>query len=238
MQELDDLLKRLWPKVREDHYFPELPAPEIQDSGERVGLEMKGKKVVLSKAFIEQMAETLSPHLIIEGLLDHAVSHYTYCPWDFYTHLKIYKEAKSVLEDKTLARKAADCFMDVVADTHCVRQKKTPLPDIYRNTRKGRLNEVMCALYQKIWGVDLGVDTFEDAAARLARIPYLDRGRWPESMRRFALVFENLNLEEDHQQKDPEKDDEKRDRMDNHSMDQYSDQQIEDGLQKLARESE
>jgi len=238
MQDLDDILKRIWPKVREDHFFPELPAPEIQDGGDRVGLEIKGKQIALSRTFIEQMSETLPPRLIIEGLLDHAVSHYTYCPWDFYTHLMIYKEARSVLGDRTMARKAADCFMDVVADTHCVRQKRTPLPDIYRNTRKDWLNVAMCALYQKIWGLDLGVDKFEKTVTRLARIPYLDRSRWPESMRRFALVFEELSRQEDHQQEDPGKKDENKDRMDNHSMDQYSPQQIEDGLQRLARESE
>jgi hypothetical protein len=238
MQELDDIIKSIWPKVREDHFFPELPAPEILDGGERVGLEIKGKKIALSRAFIEQMSEALPPRLIIEGLLDHAVSHYTYCPWDFYTHLKIYKEARLVLEDKTIARKAADCFMDVVADTHCVRQKRTPLPDIYRNIQKDRLNSTMCALYQKIWGLDLGVKEFEDAADRLSRIPYLDRSRWPESMRRFALVFEELGREEDHQQEDSPQKEENKNRMDNHSMDQYSPQQIEDGLQRLARESE
>ena len=247
MQDLNNILNTIWPKVREDHFFPELPAPEIIDGGERVGLEIKGKKISLSRSFIEQMSRRLPAGNIIEGLLDHAVSHYTYCPWDFYTHIKIYKEAKLVLEDKTMARKASDCFMDVVADTHCVRQKKTPLPEIYRQIPKDRLDGVVCALYQKIWGMDLGVDKFENTARRLSAIPYLDRRRWPGSMRRFALVIKELYLDdtsrkddagkEDTSRKSPQED-ENQTSMDNHTMDQYSPRQIEDGLQKLAQESE
>lgn len=247
MQDLNDILKNIWPKVREDHFFPELPAPEIIDGGERVGLEIKGKKISLSRSFIEQMSRSLPPSLIIEGLMDHVVSHYTYCPWDFYMHIKIYKEAKVVFEDKTMARKASDCFMDVVADTHCVRQKKTPLPEIYKNIPKGKLDGAVCALYQKIWGVDLGVEEFENTALRLSGIPYLDRRRWPESMRRFALVIKELNQEdasrknnagkEDASQKS-QQEDENQSSMDKHSMDQYSPRQIEDGLQKMAQESE
>jgi len=247
MQDLNDILKNIWPKVREDHFFPELSAPEIIDGGERVGLEIKGKKISLSRSFIEQMSRSLPPILIIEGLLDHAVSHYTCCPWDFYTHIKIYKEAKLVLEDKTMAKKASDCFMDVVADTHCVRQKTTPLPEIYKHIPKDKLDEAVCALYQKIWGMDLGVDQFENTALRLSNIPYLDRRRWPESIRRFALVIKELYLgdvsrkdgagEED-ASRNPPQEDENQSSMDNHAMDQYSPQQIEDGLQKLAQESE
>jgi len=229
MQNLDDILKHIWPKVRERHLYPELPAPQMSEGIDRVGLEMKGKKISLSSAFVNDLALRLNPQLILEGLLDHAISHYIYCPWDFSTHLMLYTEAKSVIQDKSMAKKAADTFMDVVADTHCVSRKETPLPDIYRRIHKGRLDEAVCALYQKIWGLDLGAEKFEDIAAKLSRIPYLDRSRWPDSIRRFTSVIQELLEEEgsDGETEIPSS-------MGNHELGQYSPQEIEDGLKNLA----
>lgn len=229
MQNLDDVLKHIWPTVRERHFYPELPAPKISEGKDRVALEMKGKKISLSSAFVNEMSHRLNPRLILEGLLDHAISHYIYCPWDFSTHLMLYREAKSVVQDKRLAQKAADTFMDVVADTYCVTRGDTPLPNIYRNLHKGRLDEAVCALYQKIWGVDLGAEKFEDIAAKLSRIPYLNRSLWPESIRRFASVIQELLVEEK-----SDEGPEKTNPMGSHDMDQYSPREIEQGLKQLA----
>lgn len=231
MQNLNDILKHIWPKVRARHFYPELPAPRLAKGKDRVGLEMKGKKITLSTAFVNEMSQRLDYRLILEGLLDHAVSHYLYCPWDFSTHLMLYKEAKSVIQDKRMAKKVAETFMDVVADTHCVSRNKTPLPEIYRHLQRGRLDEAVCALYQKIWGLDLGADKFETIASRLSRIPYLDRSRWPDSIRRFASVIKELLEEEmDGEIENPSS-------MGNHEMGQYSPQEIEQGLKDLASDA-
>jgi hypothetical protein len=232
MQNLNDILKWVWPNVRARHFYPELPPPRIAEGKERVALEMKGKKISLSMAFINEMSHFMEPQRILEGLLDHAISHHIYCPWDFSTHLMLYKEAKSVIQDKNTAKKAAGCFMDVVADTHCISRKETPLPEIYRHFHRGRLDEVICALYQKIWGLDLGAEKFEKIAARLSRIPYLDRSLWPDSIRRFASVIQEVLDEEamDEEMQNPSS-------MGDHNLGQYSPQEIEQGLKKLASEA-
>ena len=233
MQELDDILRRIWPLVRERHFFPELPAPRISGGEERVALEMRGKTISLSSLFVNQMAHRLDARFVIEGLLDHAVSHYIYCPWNFSTHLMLYKEARSVMPDRILATKVTDRFMDVVADTHCVSRIKTPLPDVYRHLRKSRMDEAICALYQKIWGLDLGIEEFNELASRLSRIPYLDRGRWPDSIRRFASLIGKLLEEEENDGRSEEPSS-----MGNHDLRQYSRQEIEKGLENLAAEAE
>jgi hypothetical protein len=233
MRELDDILKQIWPLVRERHLFPELPAPRISRGKERVGLEMRGKRISLSSSFISLMSPRLDARLVMEGLLDHAVSHYIYCPWNFSTHLMLYREARSVIANKNLAQSAADRFMDVVADTCCVSRHETPLPDLYRHLPKSRMDEAICALYQKIWGVDMGIDAFDALASRLSRIPYLDRGRWPDSVRRFALLIRQL-LE-------AEETDGPSDRpgsMGNHDLDRYPPREIEKGLKDLASEAQ
>ena len=83
------LLKETWAKVREKHFFPELPDPAISESMDRVALEIKSKQITLSQSFMEEAARHLPMEKVIEALLDHGVAHYTFCPWDFHTHLTL-----------------------------------------------------------------------------------------------------------------------------------------------------
>lgn len=232
MKHLTDILDDIWPRVRARHLYPELPQPRLAEGKERVGLEMKGKQITLSTAFVNEMSRFIDPPFILEGLLDHALAHHLYCPWDFSTHLMLYKEAKSVTQDKNTAQRIADCFMDVVADTHCISRKETPLPEIYRHLPRGRLDELICGLYQKIWGLDLGADQFEKIATQLSRIPYLERSLWPGSIRRFASILQKFLDEEkaDEEIQNPGS-------MGDHKLGRYSRQEIEQGLKKLASEA-
>ena len=186
------LLKQVWTKVRSKHLFPELPEPVISESMNRVALETKSKRITLSQSFIDEAAKQLPQEKVLEALLDHGVAHYTYCPWDFHTHLTLYQEAKKVLRDKEMAQKSTDYFMDVVADTHCYRDKDTPISDLYRHMKRSALDEAMHALYQKIWAEDLNVQGYEEISRKLSRIPYLKRKPWPESIRRFSKVIQRL----------------------------------------------
>jgi hypothetical protein len=229
MSDLDDILRSVWPKVRERHLFPELPYPQWVGGEDRVALEMKGKQISLSREFMKQIDPELDPSAAIEGLLDHAVSHYLYCPWDLATQLKLYSEAKKVLKDKHMALKATDYFMDVVADTHCITQRETPLPVLYRHLNRGIIDEAIHSLYQRIWGVDLGVIGYEELARKLSRLPYLDRSRWRESVRRFAKTVKSiLEMEERFGGID------KQNPMGSHDIQQYTPEDIEKGLKEIA----
>jgi len=188
----DLMLKDIWAKVRTKHFFPEMPNPTISDSMDRVAMETKSKQITLSQPFIEEAAKRLQPERVIEALLDHGVAHYTYCPWDFHTHLMLYQEAKKVLKDKKMAQKSTDYFMDVVADTHCFKEKETPISDLYCHMDRGILDEAIHALYQRIWGKDLSVQGYEEISRKLSRIPYLDRKPWPDSIRRFSKIIQGL----------------------------------------------
>jgi hypothetical protein len=229
VQDLDDILKEIWPGVRKRHLFPELPTPKFVQGKEHVALDIKGKRISVSKEFVQGMSQLVEPRKVLEGILDHAVSHHLYCPWDFSTHLKLYKEAKKVLKDKEMAQSAADYFMDVVADTHCVSQKDTPLPEVYRHLKRGGLDKAIHALYQRIWGMDLGVQGHEKVSRKLSRLPYLDRSRWTETIRRFSKVIQPL-LEMKEQLEGPEAPN----HMGGHKLDQYSSQEVDKGLKDLA----
>ena len=87
-------------------------------------------------------------------------------------------------------------------------------------------------VYQKIWGLDLGVKKFEGIATKLSCIPYLDRGRWPDSIRRFTSVIQELLEEEESDGKT-----ENPSIMGNHELGQYSPQEIEEGLKNMASDA-
>jgi hypothetical protein len=223
-QSLQRIIEEIWPRLKKKHFYPELPMPrageivdpvqghEEQNVGEStlregVGLEMKQKQMTINPTFVSQMKEKMPEKQVIEALLDHGITHYTFCPWDFHTHLMLYAEAKKVMGDKASAKQVANYFIDVIADTHCVKKKSTEIPELHRYLKKGMVEEVIITLYQKIWGIDLGISPsrtsgkkHEGVVRRLARIPYLDRSRWPESIQKFARSLKPLLFEEQTEQ--------------------------------------
>ena len=246
------LLEKIWPRVKRKHLFPEIPMPEIREESdwtgeeagenEGVGLEMKERQLLLNSAFLSRLKDRIPEEQAIEAVLDHGITHYTFCPWDFHTHVQLYAEAKKVIPDKTLARQAASYFIDVVADTYCVKKRHTDIPELRRSLTWGKMDKVIIALYQKIWGIDLGASPFadegrrEEVVRRLARIPYLDRSRWLDSIKKFTRSIKPLLLEE-------EKGEEGQAKMGgsnpmgDHDFERYSLEEIDQGLRDYARQT-
>jgi hypothetical protein len=202
---------------------------------------MKHKQMIINGAFVSQMKEKMGEKRIVEALLDHGITHYTFCPWDFHTHLRLYSEAKKVVGDKELAKKVSNCFIDVIADTHCVKKRFTEIPELHRNLKKGAVEEVIASLYQKIWGIDLGIPAstikgHADIIRRLARIPYLDRSKWGESIQKFARSLKPLLVEEQKEQGAKGGKGE-RNPQGEHDLNHYSNEEIDQGLRDHARQT-
>jgi hypothetical protein len=230
----EKILKKIWPKVRRKHLFPELPIPKATEGAEHVALEMKNKQITVNAAFHEKIANKMGAEEVVEALLDHGVSHYTYCPWDFHTHLRLFTEAKRVLKDKDQAKRASGLFMDVVADTYCVKQKKTPLPELYKHVDRGKVDAVIASLYQRIWGVDLSAGGQEDLVGRLARIPYLDKKQWGKSIQKFSRVMKVLlEVEEETESQEGNQSSP----MGEHGLDGYTLEEIDQGLRDFANQN-
>src|SRR4030043_435278 len=213
-QNYQSIVEKIWPKLKKKHLYPQIPMPRIREAtppkqdgmeeNEGIGLEMKEKQMTINGAFISRMKDKMPEHQVIEALLDHGITHYTFCPWDFQTYLRLYSEAKKVMGDKELAKQVSNYFIDVIADTHCVKKKFTEIPELHRNLKKGVVEEVIASLYQKIWGIDLGIQPskvsgkgYAGVVRRLARIPYLDRSRWGESVQKFARSLKPILIEEE-----------------------------------------
>jgi len=230
-----EAINRLWQRVRRKHLFPEIPRPKVGETESHVAMEMKNKQITVDGDFLKRVGETMGKEDALEALLDHGVGHHAYCPWDFKTHLAIYSEAKKVVGDKTMAKRGAGCFMDVVVDTNCVKREETKLPDLYRAMERGPVEEVLASLYERIWGVDLESRGESNMVRRLSRISYLDRRRWPQSVHRFTRIIKAL-LEEERQQSEG-KGDQKENMMGNHDLSSFSPEEVDQGLKDFARES-
>jgi len=250
-----EIVEKIWPRVKRKHLFPEMPTPRIgtepdfpeegtgEDEG--IGLEMKERQMILSSAFLSKLSDRITEEQAIEALLDHGITHYTFCPWDFHTHVQLYAEAKKVVNDNTLAKRVANYFMDVVADTYCVKKRETDIPALRRSLTKGKMDQVIASLYQRIWGVDLGIPSasgrgeHEEVVRRLARIPYLDRSRWFDSVQRFARSVKPLLMEEQEEQEGQEGQGGKgqSNPTGDHGLDHYSLEEIDQGLRNYAQQN-
>ena len=249
------LLEKIWPRVKRKHLFPEIPMPKIgtdsdfpeegtgEDKG--VGLEMKEKQIILNSAFLSKLRDQIPEEQAIEALLDHGIAHYTFCPWDFHTHVQLYAEAKKVVHDPTLAKRVTNYFIDVVADTYCVKKRDTDIPELRRSLTKGKIDQVITSLYQKIWGVDLGLPgsssrgEHEEVVRRLARIPYLDRSKWLDNVQKFARSIKPLLIEEQKEQggREGQGGTGESNPTGNHDFDHYSLEEIDQGLRDYAQQT-
>ena len=247
---LQALIEEIWPRLKRKHLYPEIPIPKIgkvhdpldegNEKNDGVGLEMKDKQMTINPDFLSTLNGKMAEENLIEALLDHGITHYTFCPWDFQTHLTLYAEAKKVMGDKESAKQVANYFIDVIADTHCVKKRATEIPELHRNLKKGTVEEVIASLYQRIWGIDLGISTSkkgdDEVVRRLARIPYLDRSRWPESIRKFARSLKPLLISEQKEQESRGGKGESNPQGE-HDLDHYSYEEIDQGLRDYAQKT-
>jgi hypothetical protein len=247
------ILEEIWPRLKKKHLYPELPMPKMGKAGdpeqeeeaqnEGVGLEMKQKQMTINPAFLFAIKEKMPEEKVIEALLDHGITHYTFCPWDFHTHLMLYAEAKKVMGDKESAKQVSNYFIDVIADTHCVKKRSTEIPELHRNLKKRKVEEVIASLYQKIWGIDLGIERslkgkedHEEIVRRLVRIPYLDRSKWSESIRKFARSLKPLMIAEQKEQ-EARGGKGKSSPQGEHDLNHYSSEEIDNGLRDYAKKT-
>jgi len=247
------IIEEIWPRLKRKHLYPEIPMPKAEEfanaaqadaeENEGVGLEMKQKQITVNSSFLSQMEGKMSVERMIEALLDHGITHYTFCPWDFHTHLMLYAEAKKVMGDKELAKQAANYFIDVIADTHCVKKRFTEIPELHRYLKKGVVEEVIASLYERIWGIDLGIPHsagggkgHEEVVRRLTRIPYLDRSRWPESIQKFARSLKPL-LTIEQKEKETKAGKGNSNPQGEHDLSHYSFEEIDQGLRDYAKKT-
>ncbi len=222
--EYQRIIDELWPELRKKHLYPAIPKPKVVFLPKHSVLQMKDKQIKISKDFCDKLAEKMDRAEVLEALLDHELAHHSFCPFDLTTHLLIYASAKEVLANHEKAAKAADCFMDIAANTYCVMQMETAIPKLYRNMEKSELERAICSLYQELWKIDLGVEEHA-ITKKLASVNYTNKARWEAESRRFARYIKELL----HLEANP---------LVAHGFERYSKAEIESSLRDFAKRIE
>ncbi len=185
------IIDEIWPELRKKHLYPAMPKPEVTSLPGRSSIQMKNKQIKIGKEFCDKLAEKMDRDLIIEALLDHELSHHCFCPFDLTTHLLIYASVKEVLQNHEMAVKASDYFMDIAANTYCITQMETAIPELYLNMDKSELEKAICSVYQELWKIDLGVGE-HPITKKLASLNYSNKARWEVESKRFARYIKEL----------------------------------------------
>ena len=191
LEEIERQLRQVWPKIRRKHLYPALPDPILSDEGGTF-ISSISKKIYINHELVRFLAKRLELGDILEALLDHEVAHHCFCPWDFYTHLKLYTRARELVKDPLKAQVINDYFLDVVVNNYCVSQFSTPIPRLLRVLPKRPVEKLLCALHQQLWGIDLGVKKGEiskDDLEKLAHTSYLVREEWERGIKIFARIL-------------------------------------------------
>ncbi len=191
MDEIESKLRQVWPKIRRKHLYPALPDPIVSDE-DGTFISSISKRIFISHKLVRFLAKRLEVDDILEALLDHEVAHHCFCPWDFYTHLKLYTRTRELARDPLKAQVINDYFLDVVVNNYCVSQFSTPLPKLLRELPKRPVEKLLCALHQQQWGIDLGIkkgEVSKDDLEKLAQTSYLVREEWERGIKIFARIL-------------------------------------------------
>lgn len=218
-KKLENILNAVWTEIKRKHLYPNLPPPIFGET-DMAHISSISKQIIINPSFVMKVGKFIGVKQTLSALLDHEVSHFTFCPWDFCTHLSIYLSSYEVLKDKRLAEIASGYFMDVCANTYCVSKFETEIPLLYKVLSVSPIDKLICGLYQRLWNLDLGAEE-NHTTKKLSRIPYLNRERWIQGVKIFSLIIKKYlkNISECNFI---------------HNFARYSHGEIETGLRKFA----
>ncbi|MCB2187288.1 MAG: hypothetical protein KQJ78_12775 [Deltaproteobacteria bacterium] len=225
---LAEVLARVWPTVRQRHLYPRLPPPRLGEPGGLAVLELTSRAIVLAERVARDLARELGPEAALTGLLDHAVGHYLYCPFDLATHLALYGRAKAVLGEGAAARRATDLFLDAVADTMVLSRLASPLPRVYALLPRDQAQEALLKALEITWQKEMRAQGDPELARAVAGLPWLEKARWPQTLERFCRLLES-------QLRGAGGEEGGAPALGAHSLSRYSPDQVRQGLGELAR---
>lgn len=189
---MDRLLRGAWLAARERHRFPGLSAPGLGELSPGEVMSAASGATTLSNSFF---GDRENASALIGPALDHALAHHTLCPYDAAGFAMLAHHAEEVLGHGRAALRVADLFVDAVADHYLFFRLGSPVHLIYRQSPGCRLFRALLSGYQRSFGEEFGVEDLGELSLRLSRLPYLERDRWPVTIRRFSRLMGPLVMD-------------------------------------------
>lgn len=192
----------VWAKSRKNWHWPLLPMPRLAAAA-RGGQGASEGEFPFENYRITIGGDTLAlgPEYL-EGLFDHLIAHYIFCPRSLEEAGRLALAAISGLErpDALAARRMVNIFSDIVCDSFRVERS----PEDGRKTLLGwrrlasqgqaisPLDRVVLGFLRQYWGADLPACSLP-AVAQLARVfspGIMERSLWPRQCRQMARILE------------------------------------------------
>ncbi|HNX39441.1 MAG TPA: VWA domain-containing protein [Methanothrix sp.] len=197
----------VWAKSRKNWHWPLLPMPrlatEAQQTRESQDRQEGGFPFENYRITIDRETLALGPEFL-EGLFDHLIVHYIFCPRSLDEAGRLALAAWRGLErpDALTARRMVNIFSDIVCDSFRRERSredgKRAILGWQRLARQGpslsMLDRVVLGFLRQYWGVELP-QCSRPETAHLARVfspGVTDRKLWPRQCRQMARILEPL----------------------------------------------
>ncbi len=230
--ELDEILKDEWQKVRKAFYFPQLASPILTDEVENGQFSFEDQTIKISPKYITWLYEHgIKREDAFNETVSHEVNHFVRFPGSFLTILRLHKDARKVV-DASKADALVYLFNEIQNNMSMALDLKHPqtmpiqklLYNYYLEKDHSKIKTLENALYQSAWNIDLGIklDAKDSKILdALLELDYTDKTIERLNIKRFCNILKDYSV----------------DNQKGHlSISMFNGNQIMDGIKQFAQE--
>ncbi|MGB7544254.1 MAG: vWA domain-containing protein [Methanothrix sp.] len=193
---------RVWQRSRRNWHWPLLPPPRLALQGAGAAKQRGEFPFSNYQITLDQKTLSLGP-LYLEGLFDHLIAHYVFCPRSLDEAALLARSALEGLKspDPDRSRALVNIFSDIIVDSLRLErsledrekvllgwQRLAEQPDLMP------LDRVVLGLLRRYWEAELPASDRPEISLleRIFSAGFRDRSLWPRQCRQMARILEPL----------------------------------------------
>lgn len=192
----------IWQRSRRNWHWPLLPEPRLALQGTGAA-EQPGEFPFRNyQITLDQETLSLGP-LYLEGLFDHLIAHYIFCPRSLDEAALLARSALQGLKspDPDRARALVNIFSDIVVDSLRLEKSSEDRNKVLLGWGRlaeqpglGELERVVLGLLKNYWEADLPASKRPEVSLleRIFSAGFRERSLWPRQCRQMARILEPL----------------------------------------------
>ena len=225
-ENLKQIMKREWQKVRKSFHYPQLPQPKLVEDESNGSMDIKNLEVTVSEPFIKGFEKYgIVPEESLNECLTHELVHFMKYPGSVLNVLKLQKSAHGIADGHKVSE-LRSAFTEAQTNIYMLNERKHPatarMRKAYGLPEGDAFGRLMYGLYQEVSGQNLGVEPKEKSLAdkvkgvfgvrptdeertlieKLKDIDYTNKGQETDNFRRFAQVLKDYQPPQDQNKQD------------------------------------
>jgi hypothetical protein len=192
----------VWQRSRRNWHWPLLPPPRLSALGQEAAKQPGSFPFCNYQITLDRETLSLGP-LYLEGLFDHLIAHYVFCPRSLDEAALL---ARSVLQGlknphPERVRTLVNIFSDIVVDSLRLERSDEDREKVLSGWRRlaeqpdlTELDRVVLGLLRRYWEADLPFSDRPEVALleRIFSAGFRERNLWPRQCRQMARILEGL----------------------------------------------